>query len=93
VIFLPEFEVFLSNNAEKGLGKSGSFMKKRLQEALDELENNPVPIQKFDVTKLSGSESNYRIRIGQYRILYSIKWNEKQIHIFDIDKRKDRTYK
>ena len=90
---MTEFEVFLSNNAEKGLAKSDSFIKKRMHEALDELETNPVPIQKFDVTKLSGSESNYRIRIGQYRMLYSIKWNEKQIQVFDINKRKDRTYK
>lgn len=68
-------------------------MKERLRQALDTLGENPVPVKQLDVTKLSGSESNYRIRIGSYRILYSVQWTEKKLWVFDIDKRKDRTYK
>lgn len=60
--------------------------------AVDDLIENPVPNQKYDVTKLTGSESNYRIRIGRYRILYCVKWNEKEIKVFDIDQKKDHTY-
>jgi len=89
---LPTFKVFLSNNAEKGLRNAELKIKALLKEAIDFLEINPVPVQEFDVTKISGSESNYRIRISGYRILYTVKWNEKEIEVFDIDKRKGRSY-
>lgn len=89
---LSQFLVILSNKAEKGLKNSKSKIYPRLKEALDELEVNPIQKEKFDVTKISGSVSNYRIRIGKYRILYSINWEEKQIKVFDIDKRSDSTY-
>ena len=89
---MPIFKVFLSNNAEKGLRNAEPKIKARLKEAIDFLEINPVPVQEFDVTKISGSESNYRIRISSYRILYTVKWNEKEVEVFDIDKRKGRSY-
>ena len=90
---MPDFEVLLSNKAEKGLSKADYKIKSRLIEVLDTLETDPVPSKKFDVTKLSGSKSNYRIKIIPYRILYSINWESKQINVYDIDRRKDRTYK
>ena len=89
---MPIFKIFLSNNAEKGLRNAEPKIKARLKEAIDFLEINPVPVQEFDVTKISGSESNYRIRISSYRILYTVKWNEKEVEVFDIDKRKGRSY-
>ena len=89
---MPTFKVFLSNNAEKGLRNAEPKIKARLKEAIDFLEINPVPVQEFDVTKISGSESNYRIRISSYRILYTVKWNEKEVEVFDIDKRRGRSY-
>ena len=64
----------------------------RMKEAIELLKNNPVPTQYFDVTKISGSSSNYRIRIGQYRILYIVLWQEKIIKVFDIDRRDENTY-
>ena len=89
---MPIFKIFLSNNAEKGLRNAEPKIKARLKEAIDFLEINPVPVQEFDVTKISGSESNYRIRISSYRILYTVKWNEKEVEVFDIDKRRGRSY-
>ena len=89
---MPIFKIFLSNNAEKGLRNAEPKIKARLKEAIDFLEINPVPVQEFDVTKISESESNYRIRISSYRILYTVKWNEKEVEVFDIDKRRGRSY-
>ena len=90
---LAEFKVILSNNAEKGLRNAQSKPRERLKEALDILKTNPVPTQLFDVTKISGSSSNYRIRIGRYRILYVVLWLDKIVKVFDIDKRDDSTYR
>ena len=90
---MARFTIFISNKAQKGLEKSDSKYKPKLIEAIDELETNPVPSDKYDVTKLTGSKANYRIKIIPYRILYTIIWETKEIRIYDIDRRKDRTYK
>ena len=36
------------------------------------LKDNPYDFQRLDVKKLKGYESRYRLRIGNYRILYEI---------------------
>ena len=41
----------------------------RLQGAIDGLEENPRP---DCVKKLKGRENEYRIRIGDYRIIYTV---------------------
>ncbi len=86
------FEVLVSNQAEKGLDNAEPKMRVRLLELLDELKTNPVPAAKYDVTKISGSDSNYRVRLGRYRVLYYVGWKEKQVKVYDIDRKKDRTY-
>ena len=87
------FGVFLSRTSEKNLDLLQPKIRERIKAALNEIESEPVPVQKYDVTKISGSESNYRIRIGHYRILYSVNWAMREIKVFDIDRRGDSTYK
>ena len=53
--------------------------KGRVREAIDTLKEEPVPAGIYDVTKLEGYESHYRIRIGKIRIVYEVLWTEKQI--------------
>ncbi len=90
---MAEFVVLLSRSSEKNLGRIDAKIRRKIMLAIDELEANPAPAKKYDLTKISGSESNYRIRIGRYRILYSINWAEKQVKVYDIDRRSDSTYK
>ncbi len=90
---MADFTVYLSRSSEKNLGEIQQKIRERIKGAIEELKTNPVPAQKYDVTKITGSESNYRIRIGRYRLLYSVGWNEKQIKIYDIGRRSDSTYK
>lgn len=48
------------------------------------LPNNPVP---HNSRSLTGKHSCFRIRVGDYRILYRINYQKKKIIIFKIDKR------
>ncbi|MCD6407431.1 type II toxin-antitoxin system RelE/ParE family toxin [bacterium] len=41
------------------------------------------------VTKLVGTEHTFRIRVGNYRIIYQINEDEKQIIVYCIRHRKD----
>ena len=87
------FRVFLSNSSQKGYDRTEPKIKARLDELFEILTFKPVPADLFDVTKVSGSESNYRVRITHIRVVYSIRWHENEIRIHDIDKKKDRTYR
>lgn len=65
-------------------------MKQRVSEALDALVQTPVPFRGF-VNKLKGFRNTYRIRIGNWRIIYGYDSKSKVIIIHDILTRK-RSY-
>ncbi len=53
---------------------------------IQNLSNNPFP---NDVRKLKGSESFFRIRVGNYRIIYQVLEKENLVIINYIRHRKD----
>ena len=55
-------------------------------EKIYELKDNPRP---NGCVKLSGSKDEYRIRVGNYRVLYTIEGNILLVTIFKIGHRKD----
>ena len=50
------------------------------------LEENPRPL---GCVKLEGSDSDYRVRVGDYRILYEVHDAEKLVTIAHVRKRSD----
>jgi mRNA interferase RelE/StbE len=50
------------------------------------LANNPRP---FGCKKLAGAKDAYRIRVGVYRIIYTIRDNVLIVEVVKIDNRKD----
>jgi mRNA-degrading endonuclease RelE of RelBE toxin-antitoxin system len=60
----------------------------KVAEAIESLADNPRP---FGVKKLAGRV--HRIRVGPYRIIYSIYDRKKVVVIDKVDRRKERTYR
>jgi len=59
---------------------------------MDELKKlQDIPIPRYAV-KIRSEKDVYRIRIGEYRILYKILWDDKVIIVFRISHRK-RAYR
>ena len=87
------FEIFLSNKAKKALKYLDKRMAERIKEALSDLKDNPLPIKKHDISKVSGEEDTYRLRISRYRIVYDIDWKNNSIDIIKIEKKGEDTYK
>ena len=56
------------------------------------MKNDLIPFRKFDVVKLRGYENTYRVRVGDLRIVYEVKWDGKRILIHFIGPR-EKTYK
>ncbi len=93
VKWLHLFEVIASKKILKQIKPINKKLKLKILDLLFKLKSTPVPIEEFNITKITGSEKTYRIKIQQIRIIYDIHWNQKKIEILKIDKRKNRTYK
>ena len=63
------YQVLVERAAEKDLRKISSEVRPRLVLALQSLAKNPRPAGSL---KLTGSASDWRIRVGDYRIIYEI---------------------
>lgn len=87
------FELFVSGKAKKFLRGLDRKVADQLINALSFLKTTPVPVKEYDVKKLSGEADTYRLRIGRYRIVYKIYWNDKKIRISKIEMREETTYK
>jgi len=58
----------------------------RILRAVEQLASDPLP---QGTRKLIGSERSYRLREGDYRIIYTVEANELVIQIVRIGHRKD----
>lgn len=67
-------------------------MKQReaISEAVDTLENNPTI--NANVKALKGHNVGFRLRVGQYRVLFDLDNGVKIITISEVRKRDERTY-
>ena len=63
------YEIIIKPSAEKAFGKLPNALQVKLLEALEQLSVNPRPL---GVKKLKSAFNIYRIRIGEYRVIYSI---------------------
>jgi len=78
------FSLDFSNKAKKYLHKCDSVLRERIIDKIEQLKDDPVP---HNAVSVSGEEKTFRIRIGDQRVLYKVKWNEKIILVAKIDKR------
>ncbi|MCK4353595.1 type II toxin-antitoxin system RelE/ParE family toxin [candidate division WOR-3 bacterium] len=79
------YAVYLKKSAEKELDRLPWEIHDRIVKRLISLRNNPRPL---GTKKLLGREG-YRIRVGNYRILYIINEEEKKVEIVSVAHRKE----
>jgi mRNA interferase RelE/StbE len=79
------YAVILRRSAEKELDRLTTKLRQRIASKLLELENNPRP---HGVQKLQGHDG-YRIRVGDYRVLYLIDDKEETIEVLAVGHRRE----
>ncbi len=52
-------------------------MKEKVLELLDVLESTSIPVDNYDIKKMKGLKNTYRIRIGDYRVVYQVDFSNK----------------
>ena len=83
---MASYEIEISSSAEKQLRKLPRKEQERIVQAILPLSREPLP---RGSRKLSGYEDVFRIRIGRYRILYSVSSRKLVIIILKIGHRRD----
>lgn len=70
------FSVILKPSTEKDLRRLASSVAARILTRIEALQDDPFPRQSI---KLAGAEQLYRLRVGQYRVIYSVDRDAMQI--------------
>lgn len=83
---MKRYTVVLTQSAEKGLYKLPAQTVKRIIDVLKSLEESPRP---QGCKKLKGYKNLWRIRIGDYRIVYAIEEVVMLVDVREIGHRKD----
>ncbi len=80
------FNIDSRGSSEHDLKKIDRQYIPRIVEAIGYLAENPFPVQS---RKLKDSEASYRLRVGDYRVIYQVDQENKTVVIYHIRHRKD----
>lgn len=80
------YNIYWKARAKKQLDKIELKSRYRIVLAVEELKDNPFPPNS---KKLVGTENGYRIRIGNYRVIYSVYRQELNILVLKLGHRKE----
>jgi len=81
------FRVVIHRRVNKELKNLQRAHLKKFAEAVEILKTNPVPWKEFDIRKIEGEENTYRIRIGDFRVVYFVDKENKTIHVLKLERR------
>lgn len=80
------YEVLLERAAERDLRRLASELYQRIIFRIKALSGNPRPAGS---RKITGSESDWRIRIGDYRVIYEIDDEAQAVRVLRVRHRRE----
>ena len=83
---MGSFRIEITKSANRYIRQIDKQFIKPIVEAIRDLGDNPMPPQS---KKLKGPEASYRLRVGNYRILYEINKKEKCLVVYHIRHRRE----
>jgi mRNA interferase RelE/StbE len=85
------FEVLIDERVEKDLEKVPKYIVRKFIKLLDEFEKDPIRSRSgFDLKLMKRYPNNtYRLRIGDYRVLYAVDPGVKKVRITSVQHRGD----
>ena len=85
---MTKFQIEFKKSAEKEFHKLTASVQERIRDSLVLLSHNPRT-QILDIKKLKGFEALYRMRVGDYRVLYELNNNKLVIIVVKLGHRRD----
>lgn len=84
---MSKFTVILTKKAQKNLDKIRGKTYDQIYKIALDLSNNPFPVGAKHMIGVAPTQ--YRIRTGDYRIIYNVDTKKKLIYILKVGHRKD----
>ncbi len=81
------FKLIYAKSVFKDLKKIDRKNLKRIKSGIEELKNFPNISQIKHLT--NHPLADYRLRIGNYRVLFNVDWDRKEIHILKVGHRRE----
>jgi len=81
--------LLLHKSVTKFLEKCPSKQRQEIKQKLELLKQNPYSNSQLDIKIMQGYEEIYRLRVGQYRLIYQIKQDELIIFVMKAGNRGD----
>jgi mRNA interferase RelE/StbE len=76
---MDPYSVAFKKSAEKDLRKIPREIIPHIFEHIENLAEDPIP---HDACKLASAENLYRIRVGDYRIIYQVLHESREVTVF-----------
>ena len=83
---MPNYRITLARTAEREIARLPPSLQERAVKAIDALADNP---RRFGSKKLRGSAHAYRIRVGNYRVIYEINEKAKIVDVIHVRHRRE----
>jgi len=83
---MASYKIEWKRSAEKDLRKIERFRIPPIMEAVEVLGDDPFPA---GCRKLQGTEQQFRIRVGDYRVIFEVDSQRRVVSIYHIRHRKD----
>lgn len=83
---MASYEIKWKRSAERELRGIDKQYIPKILEAVESLVNDPFPMKH---RKLHGAETSYRIRVGDYRVIYQVDTVNKLVVIYHVRHRKE----
>ena len=83
---MASYKIIFKPSVEKDLRSLPPLMVPRVFKRIESLKNNPFPHQSI---KLAATEQLYRVRIGDYRMIYGVDKNNLQVIVHYVRHRRD----
>jgi len=80
------YRIEFTSAARKQFAKLPDAIRPRLAEVIDPLGENPRP---FGVVKLAGQDDVYRVRAGEYRVVYRIEDDKLVVLVLKVGNRRE----
>jgi mRNA interferase RelE/StbE len=83
---MEQYEIVLKPSVEKDFRKLPKNIAEKVLLAIENLGIDPLPRK---VTKLEGTEKTFRLRVGDYRIVYEIDSTQKLLTVLHVRHRRE----
>ena len=83
---MDSYDINFKPSVEKDLRSLSKMLVSRVMERIERLKTDPFPRH---AVKLSGTERLYRIRVGDYRIVYEVDTQARQVMIHYVRHRRE----